>query len=324
MTVLDLIANNSTVLIVLSIVLGLLVGSFLNVVIYRVPVMLQREWRQQCCEFLELDEKKFSKDDPTAKHKIFNLVKPDSHCPQCNAPVRAWQNIPILSYVMLHGKCAGCQKPISMRYPVIELVTGLLSGLVAWQFGATWLTLAFLVLTIAGERLELTDPVGENILDFEYKDGWYPAADGSGRSLEVHVFPPGVKIGEGHYAWNLRKGSMMTNGTVGKVTVGPKGRELQISYPTGQRRVVVCRPLLSISRTSPVGTYPANPYGLHDMIGNVWEWTTDARGQERRTVGGSWWYGAFNMKADVMAFKPADFYAVYIGFRCAYDLKAPK
>ncbi len=157
MTVLDLIANNSTVLIVLTIVLGLLVGSFLNVVIYRVPVMLQREWRQQCCEFLELDEKKFSKDDPTAKHKIFNLVKPDSHCPQCNAPVRAWQNIPILSYVMLHGKCAGCQKPISMRYPVIELVTGLLSGLVAWQFGATWLTLAFLVLTWSLISLTMID-----------------------------------------------------------------------------------------------------------------------------------------------------------------------
>lgn len=157
MTVLDLIANNSTVLIVLSIVLGLLVGSFLNVVIYRIPVMLQREWRQQCCEFLELDEKKFSKDDPTAKHKVFNLVKPDSHCPQCNAPVRAWQNIPILSYVMLHGKCAGCQKPISIRYPIIELVTGLLSGLVAWQFGATWLTLAFLVLTWSLISLTMID-----------------------------------------------------------------------------------------------------------------------------------------------------------------------
>ena len=154
---LDLIANNSTVLIVLSIVLGLLVGSFLNVVIYRVPVMLQRDWRQQCCEFLELDEKKFSKDDPTAKHKIFNLVKPDSHCPQCNAPVRAWQNIPILSYVLLRGKCAGCQKPISMRYPIIELVTGLLSGVVAWQFGATWLALAFLVLTWSLISLTMID-----------------------------------------------------------------------------------------------------------------------------------------------------------------------
>jgi hypothetical protein len=66
-----------------------------------------------------------------------------------------------------------------------------------------------------------------------------PQADGSGRSLEVHVFPPGVKIGEGHYAWNLRKGSMMTNGTVGKVTVGSHGRELLVSYPTGQRKIVV-------------------------------------------------------------------------------------
>ncbi len=157
MTMLDLIANNSTVLIVLSIVLGLLVGSFLNVVIYRVPVMLQRDWRQQCCEFLELDEKEFSKDDPTAKYEIFNLVKPDSHCPQCNAPVRAWQNIPILSYVLLRGKCAGCQKPISMRYPIIELVTGLLSGVVAWQFGATWLALAFLVLTWSLISLTMID-----------------------------------------------------------------------------------------------------------------------------------------------------------------------
>jgi hypothetical protein len=66
-----------------------------------------------------------------------------------------------------------------------------------------------------------------------------PQEDGSGRSLEVHVFPPGVKIGEGHYAWNLRKGSMMTNGTVGKVAAGARGRELQVSYSTGMRRIVV-------------------------------------------------------------------------------------
>jgi hypothetical protein len=66
-----------------------------------------------------------------------------------------------------------------------------------------------------------------------------PQEDGSGRSLEVHVFPPGVKIGEGHYDWNLRKGSKMTNGTVGKVTAGAKGRELQVSYSTGTRKIVV-------------------------------------------------------------------------------------
>ena len=75
-------------------------------------------------------------------------------------------------------------------------------------------------------------------------------------------------------------------------------------------------------RAAPAGVTRQGVNGLYDMGANVWEWTTDARGQERRTVGGSWWYGAFNMKADVMAFKPADFYAVYIGFRCVYDLKA--
>ena len=75
-------------------------------------------------------------------------------------------------------------------------------------------------------------------------------------------------------------------------------------------------------RSAPAGATRQGVNGLYDMGANVWEWTTDARGKERRTVGGSWWYGAFNMKADVQAFKPADFYAVYIGFRCAYDLKS--
>ena len=73
-------------------------------------------------------------------------------------------------------------------------------------------------------------------------------------------------------------------------------------------------------RAAPAGATRPGVNGLFDMGANVWEWTTDARGRERRTVGGSWWYGAFNMKANVVAFKPADFYAVYIGFRCVYDL----
>ena len=76
-------------------------------------------------------------------------------------------------------------------------------------------------------------------------------------------------------------------------------------------------------RAAPAGATRQGVNGLHDMGANVWEWTTDAQGNQRRTVGGSWWYGAFNMKADVQAYKPADFYAVYIGFRCAYDLKPP-
>lgn len=147
MTVIDLIQYDPTAFIIFAVVLGLLVGSFLNVVIYRLPVMMQREWRQQCCEFLELDEKKFSKAEPVASHKIFNLVKPDSHCPQCNAPVRAWQNVPIISYALLRGRCASCKTSISLRYPLVEAATGILSGLVAWQFGATALALALLVLT---------------------------------------------------------------------------------------------------------------------------------------------------------------------------------
>lgn len=157
MTLIDLYLHNPTALIVFTTVIGLLVGSFLNVVIYRIPVMLQRDWRQQCCEYLELEESKFAKDDPTAHHKVFNLIKPDSHCPQCNAPVRAWQNIPVVSFILLGGKCAKCHNPISIRYPIIETVTAILSGIVAWKFGATWLTLSLLVLTWSLIALTMID-----------------------------------------------------------------------------------------------------------------------------------------------------------------------
>lgn len=145
MTLIDLIHHNTTALVALAVALGLTVGSFLNVVIYRIPVMLQREWRQQCCEFLEIDEKTVKDEGTAPQHKVFNLMKPDSHCPHCNAPVRAWQNIPLISYALLRGRCASCKTPISLRYPIIELVTGLLSGVVATHFGASWLCLAMLV-----------------------------------------------------------------------------------------------------------------------------------------------------------------------------------
>ena len=157
MTLIELIQQLPAVLIALTAGLGLLVGSFLNVVIYRLPLMLQREWRQQCCEFLELDEQKFNKADPVAKHKVFTLAKPDSHCPLCNAPVRAWQNVPIVSYVLLGGRCASCKASISLRYPLVEAATGLLSALVAWQFGATLLTLALLVFTWSLIALTMID-----------------------------------------------------------------------------------------------------------------------------------------------------------------------
>ena len=157
MQLFELILEVPSVYIITALILGLMVGSFLNVVIYRLPLMMKREWRLQCCEYLELDEKKHRKDDPTAKLKHFNLVKPDSHCPQCNAPVRAWQNIPVLSYVMLGGKCAKCKTSISPRYPIIEVVTGILSAIVAWHIEASWYSLAALVLTWSLVALTMID-----------------------------------------------------------------------------------------------------------------------------------------------------------------------
>lgn len=147
MTLFDLLETSTPVLLALSALLGLLVGSFLNVVIYRLPLMLQREWREQCCEYLQLDAAKLKTPVPAQEHKVFNLLKPDSHCPACKKPVRAWQNIPVVSYLLLRGRCANCQTRIHWRYPLVELVSAALSLLVAWHFGPTWSCLAALVLT---------------------------------------------------------------------------------------------------------------------------------------------------------------------------------
>jgi len=116
-------------------VLGLLVGSFLNVVIYRLPVMLEREWRQQARELLAA-EADTPVSDESAPDKVFNLLTPRSRCTACHTQIRAWQNIPVISWLLLRGKCAACGAPISPRYPVIELLTGLLSALMIWHFGA--------------------------------------------------------------------------------------------------------------------------------------------------------------------------------------------
>nr|WP_317706745.1 A24 family peptidase [Methylomarinovum caldicuralii] len=120
-------------------VLGLLVGSFLNVVIHRLPVMLERRWRQECRAFLGLQE------EPVTER--FDLVRPASHCPHCGHPIRAWENIPLLSWLLLRGRCSQCRAPISLRYPVVELLTALVSLAVAWRFGVSFQTLWGLVLT---------------------------------------------------------------------------------------------------------------------------------------------------------------------------------
>jgi len=121
---------------------GLLIGSFLNVVIYRLPVMMQRDWQQQCRELLHPED---AGNEPAAG--TFNLIKPDSRCPHCNNPIPPLANIPVLSYCLLRGKCKHCKQSISLRYPVIETVTGILSVIVAWHFGFSWACAGGLLLT---------------------------------------------------------------------------------------------------------------------------------------------------------------------------------
>jgi leader peptidase (prepilin peptidase)/N-methyltransferase len=129
-----LYAEHAALLVGSVFVLGLTIGSFLNVVIYRLPIMLEREWRLQANELLAA---------PAAEPALagaefpahFSLSVPRSACPACKTPIAAWQNIPLLSWLMLRGRCAACQAPISWRYPGVELATGVLSAAVAWHFG---------------------------------------------------------------------------------------------------------------------------------------------------------------------------------------------
>lgn len=113
---------------------GLCVGSFLNVVIHRLPRMMEAQWRAECAA-LEGAE-------PAQPAEPYNLFRPASRCPGCSAPIRAWQNIPVASWVMLRGRCASCRTPISARYPAVEIAAGALGLLMAWRFGPTGAAIA--------------------------------------------------------------------------------------------------------------------------------------------------------------------------------------
>lgn len=125
-----------------SLVLGLLVGSFLNVVIHRLPKMINAEYKAQVDEFLKSDEYKSA----STQGKI-NLMVPRSRCPNCGHQITALENIPIISYLFLRGRCSECKTPISKRYPIVELVTGILSLYVIYHFGVNWQGAAALVFT---------------------------------------------------------------------------------------------------------------------------------------------------------------------------------
>jgi leader peptidase (prepilin peptidase) / N-methyltransferase len=151
-----MLAASPVAWVVLVLVIGLLVGSFLNVVIHRLPIMMEREWKTQAEEILGSNAYEPPRaEDATAAP--YNLVIPRSACPKCGAMITAWQNIPIVSYVLLRGACANCGTKISIRYPLIELLTGVLSAAVAWKFGVTWYCGAALVLTWALVALSAID-----------------------------------------------------------------------------------------------------------------------------------------------------------------------
>jgi len=139
MMLIDYLASHVLAFVLFAALLGLLIGSFLNVLIYRLPIMMQREWRAQALEYLECP--------PEPVRERFNLLLPSSRCPHCDHQIRSWENIPLVSWLALRGKCSSCRAPISSRYPLVELACGLLSGYVAWHFGFTWQAGAMLVLT---------------------------------------------------------------------------------------------------------------------------------------------------------------------------------
>ncbi len=138
-------------------VIGLLVGSFLNVVINRLPKMMEAQWRQECSLLLELE--------PPAQQKL-SLAFPASHCPHCQAPIRPWQNIPVISFLLLRGRCAQCRAGISWQYPLVEAASGLLCLWAALHFPFGWPTLlamglawALLALTLIDAKTQLLPDV---------------------------------------------------------------------------------------------------------------------------------------------------------------------
>lgn len=150
----DLLANNALFFLIAVSLLGLCVGSFLNVVIYRLPIMLKREWQAEIADM---------QGETSPEQAPFNLTTPHSACPKCHTPIRPWQNIPVISYLFLRGKCAHCKTPISPRYPLVEIVTAILSVAVAQQFGYTWTSAGLLIFTWALIALTMID-IDEQLL----------------------------------------------------------------------------------------------------------------------------------------------------------------
>ena len=144
-----LIQQNSTIYIIIASLLGLVIGSFLNVVIHRLPIMMEMDWREQCASLSGIDK--------TVKAKKYNLISPRSACPHCQKSIAAWHNIPIISFLMLGGRCKECKASISWRYPAVESMSALLVGLAAYKFGFSLNTLAASTFVLALLTLTFID-----------------------------------------------------------------------------------------------------------------------------------------------------------------------
>lgn len=155
MELISLFRENTTFFLVVVGLFSLLVGSFLNAAIYRIPIMLQREWREECEELFG-GETDTDDSDHTSVEK-FNLFVPRSQCPHCGHMITALENIPVISYLFLGGKCSSCKTGISIQYPIIEIFTALLSIFVAWKVGVGWQTIAALIFTWTLITLSLID-----------------------------------------------------------------------------------------------------------------------------------------------------------------------
>lgn len=156
-TWIELFSQNPLLFVALATLLGLLVGSFLNVLVYRLPKMLYADWQQQAREIL-IDSGELAADSvrPVTPAR-FNLLVPRSACPHCQHVIKPWENIPLLSWLALKGKCSGCQQAISKRYPLVELASGILSAVVAWKLGFGLPAMAMLLLTWGLLAMSLID-----------------------------------------------------------------------------------------------------------------------------------------------------------------------
>ena len=148
---LELFTESTILFVAVVFAFCLVIGSFLNVVIHRLPIMMERDWREQAAELANTPP------DTELPEGRFDLVVPRSRCPSCGTMIKSWQNIPVISYLFLGGKCAKCKESISARYPLVELMTAVLTALCAWRFGASWEAIMAIVMTLALVPIAMID-----------------------------------------------------------------------------------------------------------------------------------------------------------------------